>query len=123
MPSLMPSPSESPSVGDVPSSSSMLLGNPSRSLSIGGAGDGFEFRFYNSSPSNVNTDGDVCRDGKEVASINLDTQVNSIDLAQISQHFSLAGQPLYIVSFDVNKDAKISSIDLSQVSQQFGVCP
>jgi hypothetical protein len=85
--------------------------------------DGIEFRFYNSSPSNANTDGDLCRDGKEIASINADTTVSSIDLGQIAQHFSDKGQPPYISTMDVNKDAKISSIDLSQVAQQFGSCP
>ena len=85
--------------------------------------DGVEFRFYNSNPANNNTDGDACRDAKEGASINADNQVNSTDLGQLAQHFSVQGDPLYLSNMDVNKDAKISSIDLGQVAQQFGPCP
>lgn len=85
--------------------------------------DGLEFRAYGSNPGSNNSDADACRDGREVASINADNSVNSTDLGQIAQHFSLLGQAQYIVSMDYNKDAKISSIDLGQVAQQFGNCP
>jgi hypothetical protein len=85
--------------------------------------DGNEFRFFNSNPANNNTDGDLCRDGKENASVNADNQVNSADLGQLAQHFSNKGDPDYLPSMDVTKDGRINSTDLGQVAQNFGTCP
>jgi hypothetical protein len=85
-----------------------------------------EFCFHASSDASVDTDGDACDDGREVASVNGDRTVSAIDLSQVAQAFSAAGYTLPAsalnADFDVNKDVKISAIDLSQVAQRFGAC-
>ena len=65
---------------------------------------------------------DGCPDGREIASINGDRAVTSIDLSQVAQAFGLPGAPPYFAHFDINLDRKISSIDLSTVAQRFGAC-
>lgn len=89
--------------------------------------DGLEVKFYGTHPTNADTDRDGCGDGAEAASVNVDRNVSSIDLSQISQRFRTAGydpaaEP-NIVDYDFNRDAKVSSIDLGQVAQQFQNCP
>jgi glucose/arabinose dehydrogenase len=85
-----------------------------------------EFCFHASSDASADTDGDGCDDSREVASVNSDRTVSSIDLSQIAQSFAAAGYTLPAsalnADFDVNKDGKISAIDLSQVAQRFGMC-
>jgi hypothetical protein len=83
-----------------------------------GVRDGIEFRFYGSDPLSANTDGDVCNDGKEVASVNADTSANVIDQQQIAQHAGTAANPNYIRNFDVNKSGAIDVIDLQFGGQQ-----
>jgi hypothetical protein len=92
-------------------------------------GDGLltqrEICFFGTDPNNVNTDGDACNDGKEVASINADTAVNVIDLGQVAGEFGIYVLPGSVVkrNFDMTKDGAINVIDLSFVAGQFGVCP
>lgn len=87
--------------------------------------DRFEFRYYGTSLSGSNADGDICSDAREIASINADERVSSIDLSQVAQRFGTYALPAppHLANLDVNKDSKISSIDLSFVAQRFGVCP
>jgi glucose/arabinose dehydrogenase len=85
-----------------------------------------EFCFHASSDASADTDGDGCDDATEVASVNGDLTVSSIDLSQVAQSFATSGYTLPAsalnADFDINKDAKISAIDLSQVAQRFGPC-
>ena len=84
-----------------------------------------EYCFYGTSPTNANSDGDLCPDGKEVASINGDSIVSAIDLSQIAQSFGSYNPPASAekYNFDLNKDKNVGAIDLSQVAQRFGSCP
>jgi glucose/arabinose dehydrogenase len=85
--------------------------------------DGLEFRHYNTLTTASNTDGDVCGDAREVASINADTSVNVIDLSQVASTFGPAGSPNYLVNMDTNKDGTVNVLDLSFVAQRLGNCP
>ena len=85
--------------------------------------DFVEVCHYNTDLANVNTDGDLCSDGKEIASINGDTVVNSIDLQQVALSFGPLPGPPYLLDMDVNKDGTVNSLDLSFVAQRFGPCP
>ena len=75
-----------------------------------------EVCFYNTNPNAVDTDGDAAaagaKDGCEIASINADRIVNSIDQGAMAGHVGTsAGGPNYVVDFDLNKDGTTSSID------------
>lgn len=74
-------------------------------------------------PLSTNTDGDACGDAREIASINGDTTVNSIDLQQVAGAFGPSTNPAYIADFDTNKDGSINAIDLQFVAARFGPCP
>jgi hypothetical protein len=80
-----------------------------------GISDGLEFRGYFTSPAIANTDGDACNDDIEIASVNSDLKVNSIDLSLTAQRFGNTTVP----NMDVNKDGNVTSIDLSQIAQNF----
>ena len=84
--------------------------------------DGVEFRYYNSNVLVANSDGDLCADAKEIASINNDTNVTAFDLQQVASSFGPLTGPNYLVNLDMNKDGSISSFDLSFVAQRFGAC-
>jgi len=84
-----------------------------------------EVCFYGTDPNNANTDGDACRDGREVASINGNTAVDVIDLQQIASEagaYTLPGSPVK-VNFDITKDGNINVVDLQQSAAQNGSCP
>lgn len=114
--------------GDDPNSIASMPELTDCGAAIDEDGDGLTTRteicFYASNPVLANTDGDVCGDGMEAASINADTRVNSIDLSQVAQSFGMYPLPAAAVTrtFDINKDFKVSSIDLAQVAQKFGPC-
>jgi hypothetical protein len=82
--------------------------------------DYVEFCFYNSDPYNPNTDGDVCADGKEVASVNNDTTVNVADLGLVASEYGQS--PPKLRNMDVNKDGVINPADLGIVASLFGPC-
>ena len=84
--------------------------------------DGIEFLRVGTSAINANTDGDDCGDASEMASLNSDHTVNSIDLGFLASRYSLIGSPLYFWDFDVNRDGAINSLDLLFVALQFGAC-
>jgi hypothetical protein len=84
--------------------------------------DGLEVRGWATSPASPDSDGDGCADKYEIASVNADQMVSSIDLSQVAQAFSNTTVAPYLVEFDMNKDGKISAIDLSFVAQRFGNC-
>ncbi len=83
-----------------------------------------EFCFYNTSDANANTDGDICSDGREVASVNAGNAVNAVDLSQVAQTFGAYTVPATAekYNFDYTKDQTINAIDLSQIAQRFGTC-
>jgi len=108
--------------------------------------DGVEVKWSATSPSNFDSDGDGCSDGREMADTNGDHKVNATDLLSVAQHGatgSLApgkvGVPLplgspapaYLVAgvrraevatYDVNKDGAINSTDLLTVAKLSGNC-
>jgi syndecan 4 len=92
-------------------------------------GDGLstqrEFCFYNTDPTNANTDGDACRDGREVASINTNNSVDVLDLAAIAAEagsYTLPGSPVK-ADFDATKNGSIDVLDLAFVAARAGSCP
>jgi hypothetical protein len=90
-------------------------------------GDGLPERvevcFYNSSPTNANTDGDACGDGREVASLNTDLTVSSIDQGILAAELLRTPPPPKLTNMDFNKDGVISSIDQGYQASRFGSCP
>lgn len=84
--------------------------------------DGIEVLRLNTNPLAANTDGDACSDAKEIASINGDQTVSSLDLSQVAQSFSNSTAPPYLLNMDVNKDQKVNSTDLQRVAIAFGAC-
>ena len=73
--------------------------------------------------TNANTDGELCGDGDEVASINGDTIINVLDLQNVAaQNGTYA--PTYVADFDVNKDGAINSLDLQLIAARMnaGLC-
>jgi hypothetical protein len=70
----------------------------------------------------VNTDGDGCTDGKEIASVNGDTAANSLDLVLLAQAFGYLTSGRYVPGYDVNRDRAINSLDLLVVAREFGPC-
>ncbi|MBI2723679.1 MAG: S8 family serine peptidase [Chloroflexi bacterium] len=83
-----------------------------------GIADGVEYKAYGTSPILTNSDGDACPDGREIASVNNDTNVNSLDLLLISLSFARADRP----ALDINKDGISNSLDLLIAARLFGAC-
>lgn len=81
-----------------------------------------EVCFYNSNPNNANTDGDVCGDGREVASLNGDFVVNIADRGLLSTEFTRPPPPAKIVNMDLNKDGVLNVGDVGWLSARFGAC-
>ncbi len=106
-----------------------LAGNP---VSTDADADGLlafrEVCFYNTDPANGNTDGDACRDGREVASVNANNSVDVIDLLAIAQEagpYAPPGSPVK-VDFDATKNGSIDVLDLAFVASLAGgggACP
>lgn len=98
-------------------------------LDTDGVQDFREFCYYNMAAGTGNTDFDTCQGRHEIASINQDIKVDSLDLSQVAQTFMTGGYAVpamnHVVNFDVTKDQKINSLDLSFVAQNFatGGCP
>ena len=70
----------------------------------------------------ANSDGDQCSDGKEIASVNADASVNSLDLLLVAQIFGPPGAPAYVPDFDMDKNGGINSLDLQFVARHYGPC-
>ncbi len=79
------------------------------------ANDGIEYKGYGSSPLVVDTDGDGCGDGREIASVNADKNVNSLDMLTLAQNFGTGFRSV----LDINQDGKINSIDMLIVAKNF----
>ncbi|MBI5284320.1 MAG: S8 family serine peptidase [Chloroflexi bacterium] len=77
--------------------------------------DGIEFKGYGSSPMVVDTDGDGCSDGREIASVNADKNVNSLDMLTLALNFGTGPRAV----LDINQDGKINSIDMLIVAKNF----
>jgi hypothetical protein len=76
-----------------------------------GMKDGLEFRHYNTSIFNTDTDGDACPDALEVASINADNAINSGDQLLLALEMNRTGAPPPLVNIDMNKDGAINSAE------------
>jgi glucose/arabinose dehydrogenase len=101
-------------------------GGPTVNLDNDGVLGWVETCTLNTSDTNVNTDGDLCSDRKEAASVNADQNVNALDLALVANVFGpytvdLADAHVRI-DFDYDKNLNINAIDLALVAQQFGPC-
>jgi hypothetical protein len=105
-------------------------------LACGPAGDGdgdkiasrVEACFYGSSIASTDSDGDVgldgARDGCEIASLNADRVVNSLDQGKLAS--GISGAVPYHVGVDVNKDGALNSIDQGIIGSFIvpaGQCP
>jgi hypothetical protein len=117
------------SIGTDPLSLASKPTNAQCGASVDADGDGIlafrEFCFYNTDPNAVNTDGDACNDGREMASVNASNAVDVIDLQQVASEagpYALPGSPVK-VDFDVTKNGVIDVIDLQQVAARAGPCP
>jgi hypothetical protein len=114
------------SIGTDPNNASSAPTLPQCGATTDTDGDGVltarEICYFNTNPAVLNTDGDVCHDGKEVASINADVTVNVIDLQQVAGAFGPSTDPDYITDYDMTRDGAINVIDLSFVSGRFGAC-
>jgi hypothetical protein len=104
--------------------------------SCGGAGDAdadkiqdrLEICFYGTSFATSDTDGDIAldgaKDGCEVASINADRIVNSLDQGKLAS--GISGAVPYHPGTDLNKDGVLSSIDQGLMASFIvppGQCP
>ena len=81
-----------------------------------------EYCNYGTDPALLDSDGDGCSDGLEMASINADRTATIIDIAQIATGFGAVPlpAPLYLANFDVTKDTNINIIDLYLAATRFG---
>jgi hypothetical protein len=82
-----------------------------------------EYCFYNTSATNVDSDGDGVKDGCEAASFNPDTIVSSIDQGLLASEILRVPPPSKLVNFDVNKDGVLNSFDQGIQAGRFGKCP
>ncbi len=89
---------------------------------MNGLTDGVEVRVYATDPLSSNTDGDVCGDAREVASVDANTTVNSSDLLAVALAFGPKTTPGYIADMDMNKNGVVNSTDLLFVASHFGSC-
>jgi hypothetical protein len=67
----------------------------------------------------VDTDGDGCSDGREIAAVDANTVVNSNDLLIVAQQIGRTDRPVQ----DVNKSGIVNSGDLLLVAGQFATLP
>ena len=84
-----------------------------------GINDGIEIKGYQSGTRTDDTDNDRCTDATEIASVNADRVVNSLDLLAVAQRF----QNTAVAMMDVNKDGNITSLDLLLVAKAFNPVP
>jgi hypothetical protein len=84
-----------------------------------------EVCYYGTNPTVLNTDGDTCNDGREVASVNANTQVDVIDLQIVASE--AGGYPLPASNtkgnFDITRNGTIDVLDLQVVASLSGACP
>ncbi len=96
--------------------------------------DGWEAKWYGTSPAAFDTDADGCADGTEAADVNGDHKVNATDQVSIGAHTTagtLPPNPPYntngvrrneLATYDVNKDGSINSNDQLVDGSLFGNC-
>ena len=81
--------------------------------------DGVEYRGYGSSPLATDTDLDGCTDAREIASVNTDKVVSSIDQGIVAGQFGRTDRPVQ----DIDKNGTVNSSDLLVVANNFGGPP
>jgi hypothetical protein len=58
-----------------------------------------------------------------IGDVNHDTNVNSLDLLLIAQHYGPSSSGKYDAAYDLNADSNINSLDLLITARHFGLCP
>jgi hypothetical protein len=113
-------PGSAPSIADCVS----LTGGAGLDTDADGILDYRENCYYGTADFVVDTDGDGCSDGKEVASVNGDREVNVLDLLIVAQTvgaYAIPGTALQR-DVDVTKNGTVDVIDLQQVAMANGPC-
>jgi YVTN family beta-propeller protein len=85
---------------------------------LDGVLDAVERCFYNTNPSDIDTDDDACSDGREIASVNGDRDVNVLDLYLVAR---TALSP-YVLEFDLDRNGSVDVMDLYFQARQHGRC-
>ncbi len=88
-----------------------------------GIRDGIEFRFYNTTMTSTNTDGDACGDAREIASIDAGNGVSAGDQLLLVLEIMRIPPPAKLRNFDLNKDGAVNAGDQLFMVQFFGMCP
>lgn len=93
----------------LPDALELILGSDPAKIDSDGdrINDAIEFKGYNTSPALRNTDGDICPDGREIASVNGDLKVDTTDQFLVAQSFNRRDRP----ALDVNKDGIVNTSD------------
>jgi N-acetylneuraminic acid mutarotase len=113
-------------LGSNPGSDSSVPAIASCGTTADSDGDGLTNRveacFYNSSTGDPNTDRDLCDDGREAASLNGDSSVNSGDQLLLAQEIIRTAPPPKLLNFDMNKDGGVNSGDQLVQAGRIGAC-
>ena len=100
--------------------------NPNNADTDGdGLPDGVEYKGHGTSPLVADTDADGARDACEVASLNLDTIVNSGDQTTLATEIQRTPPPAKLANMDLNRDGVLNSGDQSLLATKVGPgkCP
>lgn len=105
----------------IPDACELIIGaNPHlRDGDYDGIGDFIEVRWL-SDPLHGDSDRDGNSDACEIASVNVDMQVNAIDLMAIAQRFLMSDANARLA--DLNRDGRVLATDLVIAAANFGVC-
>jgi hypothetical protein len=103
--------------------------NPEPGSQFAGLADGDETLFYNTSPTNADSDRDGCEDNEEVSDLNGTGNVSSADQLALAGKIGIppdAGADGDVdnpgsVNFDLNKDGTVSSADQLALSRAVGL--
>ncbi|MBI2724347.1 MAG: DUF4185 domain-containing protein [Chloroflexi bacterium] len=87
-----------------------------------GVNDGIEVMTFATNPLAADTDGDGCSDRREIASVNGDRGVNSVDLLYVVKSFGSHRSGTYVPDMDMNRDGWVNVIDLLFNAKAWGSC-
>ena len=103
--------------------------NPEPGSQFAGLSDGDEVFFYNTSPTNADSDRDGCPDNEEVSDLNGSGNVSSADQLALAGKIGIppdVGADGDVdnpgsINFDLNKDGAVSSADQLSLSRAVGL--